>query len=158
MVWDQGPVINTEEIYVSLKDAMAGNVTESWLAKRAEAFDQEDGEIPYGKNESTSFFMEDYQITDFTEFQKEGSVTETFLAIDSAGNRTKKNICVHIVDTQIYPQKQILGKVRFISKKYFMDENGNLVDEAMGGLGYDSVWRIDERYRRILEELFESKN
>ena len=46
------------------------------------------------------------------------------------------------------------GKVRFISKKYFKDENGNLINEMMGGLASDSVWRLDESYRVLLEQLF----
>lgn len=152
--WDHGPLIKTEAIYVSLKDAIAGKITEDWLAKRAEAFDQEDGEIPYGRNENTSFFMEDYQVTDFTEFQKEGRVTETFFALDSAGNATRKEIEIHVVDTQVYPTEKILGRVRFITKKYFMDESGNLIEEEMGGLEKDSIWRLEEEYLSILKKLF----
>ena len=153
--WDYGPLIQTEAIYVSLEDAAAGKITEGWLAERAAAFDEEDGEIPYGQNETTSFFMEDYQTSDFTELQKEGSVMETFLATDSAGNTTRKQIQVHIVDTRVYPAGKFLGRVRFISKQYFIDENGNLVEEEKGGLESDSIWRLDEAYRSLLEELFQ---
>ena len=48
------------------------------------------------------------------------------------------------------------GKVRFISKKYFKNANGNFISEAMGGLAEDSIWRLDETYRVLLEQLFQS--
>lgn len=152
--WDYGPMIKTKEIYVSLQDAKQGKITEEWLAKRAEAIDQEDGEIPYGQNPTTSFLMEDYQVNDFTEFTDSGIVTETFLAVDSAGNATKKRIMVHIVDTQIYPANKIMGKVRFISSKYFKDTKGDLISEENGGLEDNSIWRLDEEFRGLLEKLF----
>ena len=138
-----------------IKDALEGKVTEEWLAKRAQAHDKEDGEIPYGRNANTSFFMESYDASSFTEAQKDGCITETFLAVDSAGNRTRKEIQVYIVEVPLYPEEKIYGRVRFISKSYFKDENGNLVEEESGGLATDSVWRLDESYRMILEHLFE---
>lgn len=153
--WDYGPMIMTDKIYVALEDAQKGKITEAWLSERAEAFDQEDGAIPYGKNERTSFFMQDYLPTDFTEFQGEGWVTETFLAVDSAGNISKKKIKVYIVDTSMYPEGCIFGEVRFISKRYFVDENGNLISEDLGGLDSNSVWRLDEEYRGILKKIFQ---
>ena len=155
--WDEGPHIKTEEIYVSFTDAVNGKITEDWLAKKANAYDLEDGEIPYGKNKNTSFFMENYQTSDFTELQKEGSVTKTFLAVDSAGNTTRKEVLVHIVDTSIYPKEKIFGRVRFISDKYFWDEEKNLISEEMGGLEEDSIWRWNEAYRGLLEKLFQLK-
>ena len=155
--WDEGPLIRTEELYVSLEDALSGKITESWLAQKAEAFDLEDGEIPYGKNKDTAFFMEDYKVTDFTELQKEAAVTKTFSAVDSAGNKTQKDILIHIVETNIYTEEEIFGRVRFISSKYFWDESGNLISEEMGGLTEDSIWRWDESYRGLLEEVFEAK-
>lgn len=152
--WDYGPIIKTEKIYVALEDAQGGKITEAWLAKRAEAYDQEDGEIPYGKNESTSFVMQNYQPTDFTDFQGEGYVTETFLAVDSAGNISKRKIQVYIVDTFIYSDDCVFGKPRFISRRYFIDENGELLSEEFGGLASNSIWRLDDEYRGILEKLF----
>lgn len=152
--WDHGPVITTEEIFVSLADAQSGKITEEWLAERAEAIDQEDGEIPYGRNDKTSFLLEDFQITDFTKFREEGSVTETYAAIDSAGNKTQKRVLVHVVDNQIYPTKQIMGRVRFISKEYFWNSNGGLLSESLGGLDENSIWRLKQGYRELLEKLF----
>ena len=155
--WDEGPLIQTEEIYVSLADAAAGKISESWLAKKASAHDLEDGEIPYGKHQNTSFFMENYRESDFTKFQEEGSIEKTFTAVDSAGNTTKKDILIHIVNTETYPEDKILGRVRFISEKYFWDKNKKLVSEELGGLADDSIWRWDDSYRVLLEKLFQLK-
>ena len=155
--WDEGPLIQTEEIYVSLTDAVTGKITEEWLARKAEAYDLEDGEIPYGKNQNTSFFMEDYQLSDFTQLQGEGSISKTFLAIDSAGNTTRKEILVHIAETKTYPKEKLFGRVRFISEKYFWDETENLISETQGGLAEDSIWRKREDYRKLLENLFKEK-
>lgn len=54
-----------------------------------------------------------------------------------------------------YHADKFTGKVRFISKKYFKDENENLISEMMGGLAEDSIWRLDETYRVLLEQLFQ---
>lgn len=153
--WDYGPIIKIDQVFVSLSDASSGKITEEWLAKKAMAIDQEDGDIPYGRGDASSFFMEDYQATDFTEFRSEGSVTETFLAVDSAGNCTRKRIKVYIVDTQMYPAQKVTGNLRFISSKYFKNENGNLLNQEEGGLEKDSIWRLDEEYRGLLEMLFQ---
>lgn len=152
--WDYGPMIKTDEIYVSLEDAKKGKITEDWLARKAEAIDQEDGEIPYGMHATTSFLMEDYQASDFTTFTSSGSVTETFAAVDSAGNSTRKRIRVYIIDSTMYPVKKVTGRLRFISAKYFQDENGNLISQEAGGLENESIWRLDEEYRGVLEQLF----
>jgi len=101
--------------------------------------------------------MENYKASDFTELQKEGSVTKTFLAVDSIGNATRKDVLIQIVDTNIYPKEKIFGRVRFISDKYFWDEKKNLISEKMGGLEEDSIWRWNEAYRGLLENLFRLK-
>ena len=155
--WDVGPMIQTKEIFVSLEDALNGKITESWLAQKASAHDLEDGEIPYGKNESTSFIMENFQSSDFAAIREEGSVKKTFLATDSARNTTRKDILIHIVDTKVYPKEDVFGRVRFISSKYFWDKNKNLISEEKGGLSNRSIWRWDENYRNLLEKLFQLK-
>lgn len=152
--WDHGPIITTKEIFVQLSDATTGKITEAWLANRAEALDEEDGKIPYGKNEKTSFLLSDYLATEFTEADKEKEITKTFFAVDSVGNVTEKKVVIHIVDNQIYPTTLRTGRVRFISKRYFWGPNGGLLEEKYGGLEENSIWRINEEYRKILEELF----
>lgn len=152
-VWDNAPVIECENIYVSLEDAKNGLVTEEWLAKYVIANDIEDGEICFGENETNSFLITDYLNTDFCDFEKEGSVTETFCATDSAGNCVKKMITIHIVDTTVYDANMVFGRVRFISDKYYKDASGNFVDAASGGLMDNSVWRFDETYTALLDQL-----
>lgn len=43
----------------------------------------------------------DYQPSDFTEFEHDGSVTETYEVIDSAESRYTKMITVHVVDSTV---------------------------------------------------------
>ena len=155
--WDEGPLIQTEEIYISLVDAQNGKISESWLSQRASAHDLEDGEIPYGKHKNTSFVMENYRSSDFLNLEKAGSMEKIFIAVDSAGNTTSKNILIHVVNTEVYPEEKIFGRVRFISEKYFWDENGKLISEELGGLSNDSIWRWDASYRALLEKLFQLK-
>lgn len=154
-VWDKGPIIQPAHIYASLEDAQAGRITEMWLALRVRAIDREDGIIPYGRKNNKLFFLMNYQASKYTKLQKEEVIIETFFARDSAGNTTRKIVEVHILDTQMYPADKFTGKVRFISKKYFKDENGNLISEMLGGLAEDSVWRLDDTYRTLLEQLFQ---
>ena len=153
--WDHGPIIYTKEIFVSLLDAQKGKITEEWLSKRAQAMDGEDGEIPYGRNNQTSFLIEDFQASDYSNFSEEGSREEVFFAIDSAGNRTQKSVQIHVINDEVQPASRRKGWVRFISKKYFWDTDGVLLGEDLGGLAEDSVWRLNEEYRSILEKLFD---
>lgn len=153
-VWDNSPEICCEDLYVTLEDAQAGIITEEWLGKKAYASDTEDGEIRYGKHAYNSFYMEDYSAMDFTIFGQEGSVTETFVAKDSAGNSVRHRVTIHIVDTKIYEEEEVLGKIRFISHKYFKNSAGAWIAEEKGGLWHDSLWRVNADYRNILEYLF----
>lgn len=153
-VWDQGPQITTEHIYVSKKDALAGLVTEEWLAKKAQAIDPEEGIIPYGKRDGASFFLEKYEATRYTKCEGEGVVKECFFASDSVGNEVRKEVSVHIVDASMYPADKVTGRVRFISKKYFKNEDGNFIEAKMGGLDDDSIWRWNRDYLELLEDLF----
>ena len=157
-VWDSGPLIIANDIYASLSDAQSGCITEWWIANNAEVVDAEDGVIPYGRAEKSYFLLQDYKETDFTSFKSEGMVTQTFLACDSSGNIAKKRIKIYIVDTKIYDATEFNGKVRFISARYFKDNQGNLVTEKDGGLWETSLWRLDEEYLGVLDQLFSLKN
>jgi len=154
-VWDKAPEIKGEHIYVSLEDAKKGVITEEFLAKYIRVIDLEDGVIFYGKNEKNSLLITNYLSTDFTHFTKEGTVTETFCAKDSAGNVTKKSIMVHVVDTTIYDKSLIFGTPRFISSKYYKDNTGHFVDFRLGGLMENSIWRLDESYSRLLDTVLQ---
>ncbi len=156
-VWDDCPAIKAKDLYYTLEQAQSGFVTEEELLSEAEAFDLEDGEIAPGTHPENSFRVMDYAVTDFTHFKHSGSVTETYQAIDSSGNKAKKQITVHIVDTtpeiiQTTSDKTDRpGTTRFINEKYY-----NLPYE-MGGLEENSVWKRDPHYRALLESAFENR-
>lgn len=153
-IWDYAPEIMGEEIYISLEDARNGKVTPQWLAEFLEVTDQEDGAILYGKHAKNSFLATNFSATEFTIFQREGSVTEDFCAIDSVGNVTEKQIKVHIVDTSVYDMEDVVGKTRFISPSYYK-KDGVFVEAAEGGLHKGSIWRNNDSYEELLDSLME---
>ena len=132
-IWDAVPRISAEDRYFSLEDANNGKITPEELFKNASAYDSEDGNLAVG----TNFYMENYTSDFYTKMNHNGSITETFVAVDSAGNKTKKMITVHIADTAA--KDSVLSEdnqyVRAISLKY-LDAS---VDDC--GLMENSYWR-----------------
>lgn len=148
-VWDYGPLIEAYDLYYTLEQAQSGYITEEELLSHAKATDEEDGEIPGGDHaeQGNSFRAMDYATTDFTGFTADGSVTETYLATDSVGNRTRYKITVHITDSA--PQKVLpSGTTRFISAKYYSRASEE------GGLRETSIWKQDPDYQNALEQTF----
>ena len=148
-VWDYGPLIEAYDLYYTLEQAQSGYITEEELLSHAKATDEEDGEIPGGDHaeQGNSFRVMTYQAGDFTGFAHGGSITETYLATDSAGNKTKLQITVNIADTT--PTKDFSdGSTRFISEKYY-----NL-PYNQGGLEDDSLWVTDPEYAAELQQAF----
>lgn len=149
-IGDDSPWIEADDQYYSLKDAQSGLITYDELMSHAAAFDKEDGDnIPAGTNPDTgtTFAIIDYAPTDFTFFTSDGSVTETFMVVDSAGNTYKQRITVYIVDTEpkvIKPK----GTTRFINEKYY-----HLPYEE-GGLEDNSIWKTNPEYVSIIEDAF----
>ena len=76
-------------------------------------------------------------------------MTETYRAIDSVGNVTKKMITVHIVDTAATDPAPI-RTTRFINEKYYHESYEN------GGLEPDSIWLTNPEYRATIEQAFEN--
>lgn len=152
-VWDKMPAIDVSDIYVSLENAKKGKVTEQWLFSFASASDKEDGVISYGVHEKNSFVLLDYDSTRYTEAGEEGAVMETFSVTDSSGNVCTREIRVYLVDTSVHTEAEVYGNVRFISSKYFMDEDGNLRSEEEGGLGEESIWRCETEFLELLERV-----
>lgn len=152
-IWDNAPAIAAKDIYVSLQDAKTGKITETLLASYAKVLDREDGEIAYGNHEQNFFLIENYEESKFSKLEKEEQVELTFYAKDSSGNICRRKVTVFIVDTDLYKETEVRGKVRFISKKYYKDENGNFVSEENGGLMKNSIWKT-MRYGTLLDELF----
>lgn len=148
-VWDYGPLIEAYDLYYTLEQAQSGYITEEELLSHAKATDEEDGEIPGGDHaeQGNSFRVMDYATTDFTGFTADGSVTETYLATDSVGNRTRYKVTVHITDSA--PQKVLpSGTTRFISAKYYSRASEE------GGLRETSIWKQDPDYQNALEQTF----
>lgn len=151
-IWDDCPWITVEDLYCTLEQAQSGFITHDELMNHAVAEDREDDSpIPPGDDETTgtSFKVIDYASTDFTQFEKEGSVTETYQVVDSAGNTYKKTITVYIVDTT--PDTvESMGTIRFIDEKYYNEAFAN------GGLEANSVWITDLEYVAVILKAFEN--
>lgn len=151
-IWDDCPWITVGDLFYTLEQAQNGFITQEELMSHAVAEDREDGSpIPPGDDEATgiSFNVIDYTPTDFTQFQKEGSVTETYQVVDSAGNSYKKTITVYIVDTTPDAVEPV-GTIRFIDEKYYNEAFEN------GGLEANSVWITDSEYVAVIQKAFEN--
>ena len=150
-IWDDCPDIEAEDLFFTLVEAQNGSIDEDKLLSYARAFDKEDGEIAAGEDteKGTSFTVMDYMEEDFTGFEHEGSVTETYQVIDSAGNQYQKQITVYVVDTAAKEIKPV-GTTRFINEKYF----GKSAEQ--GGLANDSIWRTDPDYNNTLKQALEN--
>lgn len=147
-IWDSMPTLQAENLYVSLKKANEGMVTEEYLISHARARDPEDGEL-------TNITLMDYCGDIYRQAEKEGYVYETFCAKDKNGNQVQKTIRVYLVDTTIYRESEVYGELRFISKDYLIDAEGNLVPREEGGLEENSRWRLEDELLDILKELLQ---
>ena len=150
-IWDDCPDIEAEDLFFTLVEAQNGSIDEDKLLSYARAFDKEDGEIAAGEDaeKGTSFTVMNYMEEDFTGFEHEGSVTETYQVIDSVGNQYQKQITVYVVDTAAKEIKPV-GTTRFINEKYF----GKSAEQ--GGLANDSIWRTDPDYNNTLKQALEN--
>lgn len=54
------------------------------------------------------------------------------------------------------PEDSKVIHLRFISSRYFEDDNQNLISEEMGGLSADSRWRFDPLLRQMLRQVLNS--
>ncbi len=143
--WDKFPEIEAYDRYFSLSFAQSGGITKEVLFEKVTASDQEDGILENG----TDVTIPGYQTTDFTSFTDDGSVSVTYAATDSYGNRVTAMVTVHIVDTaDTEPFYQMY--IRFIDKKYYMDAEGNYVPASSGGLEPTSKWITDASYAGTL--------
>ena len=149
--WDDCPWIVAVNLYYTLSQAQQGFITDSEILSHATASDREDGSpIEPGFHENgTSFSIPDYQTTDFTQFQHEGSCTENLTVVDSAGSMYYKQLTVYVVDTAAVDVKPD-GTTRFISEKYY----GKFYEQ--GGLEDNSVWKTDSEYVAALRTAFDN--
>lgn len=147
--WDDCPWITATNLYYTLNQAQQGFITDSEILSHATASDREDGSpIEPGFHENgTSFSIPDYQASDFTQFQHEGSCTENLTVVDSAGSTYYKRITVYVVDTTP-ADVRTERTTRFIDEKYYGSsyERGGLLD--------DSIWKTDTAYVSALRTVF----
>ncbi len=148
-VWDDCPWIVAENLYYTLTQAQSGYITDSEILSHATAYDREDGSPiePGFHDDGTSFSIPDYQASDFTQFQREGSCTENLTVVDSAGSTYYKQITVYVVDTTAVAVKPE-GTTRFINEHYYNQSEEN------GGLAADSIWLTDPEYAAALQTAF----
>ena len=149
--WDDCPWITATNLYYTLNQAQQGFITDSEILSHATASDREDGSpIEPGFHENgTSFSIPDYQASDFTQFQHEGSCTENLTVVDSAGNAYSKRITVYVADTtarDVEPD----GTTRFINEKYYNKPY------EQGGLADTSVWKTDPELAAELQSAFDN--
>ena len=149
--WDDCPWIVAVNLYYTLSQAQQGFITDSEILSHATASDREDGSPiePGFHDDGTSFSIPDYQASDFTQFQHEGSCTENLTVVDSAGSTYYKQITVYVVDTAAV-DVQPDGTTRFISEKYY----GKSYEQ--GGLEDNSVWKTDLEYVAALRTAFDN--
>ena len=149
--WDDCPWIVAVNLYYTLSQAQQGFITDSEILSHATASDREDGSPiePGFHDDGTSFSIPDYQASDFTQFQHEGSCTENLTVVDSAGSTYYKQITVYVVDTAAV-DVQPDGTTRFISEKYY----GKSYEQ--GGREDNSVWKTDLEYVAALRTAFDN--
>lgn len=149
--WDDCPWITATNLYYTLNQAQQGFITDSEILSHATASDREDGSpiAPGFHDNGTSFSIPDYQASDFTQFQHEGSCTENLTVVDSAGSTYYKRITVYVVDTAAMDVKPE-GTTRFINEKYY----GKPYEQ--GGLEDNSVWKTDTEYVAVLRTAFDN--
>ena len=152
---EHAPTIQAKDLYYTLEEARSGAITEYAIGTQAYAWDEEDGEIPYGIHANqTKMILTDYQPQDFTSLTKSGSVTETYQVFDHAGNTCSARITVYVVDTSPVSGSALLGRTRFISGDYWKDGSGNYISESAGGFSSDSCWVQLPEYANLLNQLF----
>lgn len=148
-VWDDCPWIVATNLYYTLEQAQNGFITMDEILSHQTAYDREDGSpITLGTHpDGTSFTIPDYAVTDFTNFKKDGAVTEKLTVTDSSGSVYVKKIWVYVADTTATTVKPE-GTTRFINEHYYHEPY------ELGGLHEKSIWKTDPGYVSALQEGF----
>lgn len=145
--WDKIPEISAYDRYFTLADAQNGNITEEALLEKVLGTDLEDGVLVNG----TDVIVKGYQAEDFTSFTSDGSVSVTYEATDSFGNSVTKTVTVYIIDTTSVESNK-KEYIRFISKDFYLNEDGTYVSKDKGGLDASSLWVTNEDYANVLTQ------
>lgn len=146
--WDKMPEIEAYDRYFTLEEAENNEITEDRLLEKVTATDKEDGKLVNGQDVIV-------KNPDQLDFVNKEEVTVTYQATDSFGNKVEKNITVHVVDTTVTESKTFYY-ARFISLDFFKDGE-NPVPEESGGLKWGSIWRTQETYSRLLENVLNNQ-
>lgn len=151
-VWDEYPQIQASDMYFPLRDAQNGILTEEFLLSLVSAADEElkspsneSGEMKKGidPQAGTSFTIQDYQASDFTDTQQEMNITVTYRAQDAVGNVAVKMVRIYLADTSGESYEE--GKTRFISV------------EHADTLAQNSIWRTGEHAKKLASVLNNKK-
>ncbi len=144
-VWDQYPSIAAKDRYFTLRQAARGEITEQKLLERVTATDREDGILTNGEHVR----VVGYRAEDYTGLTTEAELPVTYEAVDSAGSRVTEQVTVYIVDTTPREVTETTH-VRFISGRFYRD-GADYVSPRGGGLMENSIWKVNEAYRTVLD-------
>ena len=151
--WDAYPEIEAYDRYFTLDEAKSGAVTEETLLEKVKATDLEDGILVNG----VSVVVKEYDESVFENITEDTAFEITYQATDSFGNMVERTVTVRIVDTTMKESSKV-RYIRFISKRFYADEAGNLLAPERGGLENTSIWRTNDTYKSVLESaLYNSK-
>ena len=154
-IWDAYPEIEAYDRYFTLEQAQTGFITEDELLRKVKATDEEakSASNPEGILENhRDVIVIDFTDSVFSSLISDSEVQVAYKATDGFGNIVTKTVMVMVTDTvlQESPKKSY---VRFISRQFFADEEGNLISEINGGLEETSIWRRNAVYRNLLQNI-----
>ena len=144
-IWDRFPELIAYNRYFTLEQAQSGEITMNELLKKVSGTDKEDGILVNG----VDVVVKEYEAEHFTNITENTELEIVYQATDSFGNTITKSATITIVDTTVKESKRV-RYVRFISSRFYADENGALLPPEKGGLELTSVWRTDS-YKSLLE-------
>lgn len=153
--WDRYPEIEAYDRYFTLEQAQTGQITEMELLRKVIATDEEakrPGNEVGRLTNGVDVIVENYEPDLFVGITDDMETEITYQVTDSFGNIVTKTITVYVVDTAVEesPNKKY---VRFISSRFYKDEDGNLLEPEKGGLELNSVWRENANYSSLLESV-----
>ena len=153
-VWDKHPVIEAYNRHFTLEEAKNGEITPEELLEKVIATDEEaksasnpDGVLENG----VDVVVKNYNASDFTGITGDKTISITYEATDSFGNVVTKTVSITITDTTMKKSNK-KTYVRFISKDFLADEDGELLSSEQGGLEETSIWRTNEHYNTLLRK------
>lgn len=155
---DLGPTIVTVDRIFTLDEAQSGEITEDELLRKVTVTDSDIGDYTDFSNGEGLIEIISYGASEYVEFQDDGYIEETVMAVDKAGNIATATVRAYIVETNggaTYGYYE--PYTRFISDKYYKDAEGNFISEEFGGFPSASVWVNNPEYEAYLTKLLSNK-